>query len=136
MHHSLTEDGPTVSWGAIRKYHMQVNGWLDIGYHYGIEMVGDHYEIFKGRMDDQVGAHCMGFNDTIGICLVGNFDLAAPNPAQLALLKKICNSLMYIYGIKVPDILGHWETYGLRGVPVEKSCPGIKFNMDEFRRSL
>ncbi len=137
VHHSLTQDGSTVSWGAIRRYHVDECGWKDIGYHYGIELVGDHYEILKGRMDNEAGAHCYGFNDeSIGICMVGNFDLAAPGPAQMALLRKICRSLMDIYGIKSDAVLGHWETYPLRSMPIQKSCPGNKFSMPEFRRSL
>lgn len=137
IHHSLTEDNHTVSWGAIRKYHVEVNGWTEIGYHYGIELVGDHYEIFKGRMDDQDGAHCIGFNsDSIGICLVGNFDIISPLPAQMVLLKKLVNSLMNIYGIKLENIMGHCDTYGRRGKPIEKTCPGSKFNMADFKRNL
>lgn len=136
IHHSLTEDGQTVSWGAIRKYHLGL-GWKDVGYHYGIELVGDSYEIFKGRMDDEPGAHCIGYNvDSIGICLVGNFDCQPPDEPQLVSLRKLCRSLMGIYGIKIENIMGHWETYEKRGRPIAKSCPGIKFHMPEFRLSL
>jgi len=137
IHHSLTEDGKTVSWGAIRDYHVNVQKWVDVGYHYGIEMVGKQYEIFKGRMDDVQGAHCQGFNDeSIGICRVGNFDIIKPDDAGQKLLMKLCRSLMNIYGIKRDHVLGHWETYHLRGLSIQKSCPGNKFSMPDFRRSL
>ena len=137
IHHSLTQDGQTVSWGAIRKYHVEIMNWKNIGYHYGIELVGDTYEIFKGRMDNENGAHCLGYNEnSIGICLVGNFDSVEPCNAQVGALQRLCRSLMEIYGIKALDVLGHWETYAMRGVPVGKTCPGIRFNMDNFRKML
>ena len=137
IHHSLTEDGKTVSWGAIRDYHTKVQKWQDIGYHYGIELVGERYEILKGRMDTEPGAHCLGFNDrSIGICVVGNFDHNAPNPDQLALLKRQVLSLMAIHGISMERVVGHWETYPMMGRPVEKTCPGNAFSMFSFRKSL
>lgn len=75
MHDSLTEDGQTVSWGAIRKYHVEFNKWADIGYHFGIELIDDNYEILTGRMIGREGSHCPGFNRVgIGICIIGNFD--------------------------------------------------------------
>lgn len=137
IHHSLTEDGKTVSWQAIRNYHVNTMKWLDISYHYGIELVNDHYEVLKGRMDTEVGAHCMGFNDrSIGICVVGNFDHAAPNDRQLALLVKLVKSLMAIHGISRERVIGHWESFPLRNRPVEKSCPGNAFSMFSFRKLL
>lgn len=137
VHHSLTPDGVTVSYNAIRDYHIRVNGWREIGYHYLLELVGEEYAIFKGRMDNESGAHCLGFNDnSIGICLVGNFDHAPPPPTQVALLRKLCRSLMDIYGIKMENVLGHRETYQVRGVPVEKTCPGSAFSMEDFVKTL
>lgn len=137
IHHSLTEDSQTVSWSAIRDYHMLICGWHDIGYHYGIEKIGTRYEVLKGRMDTESGAHCLGFNKkSIGICLIGNFDTTPPNEAQLKLLKKLVNSLQEIYGIPTLNVIGHWESYELRKVPVEKSCPGLKFSMSKFREIL
>ena len=70
IHRSLTNDGQSVSREAIRKYHLQ-QGWHDIGYHYGIELAGDHYELFTGRKPYQIGAHCKesGMNAcSLGIC--------------------------------------------------------------------
>lgn len=137
IHHSLTEDSLTVSWGAIRHYHINIQGWKDIGYHYGIELVGFQYEIFKGRMDNEAGAHCMGYNgNSLGIVLIGNGDLKPFPPSQINLLRKLTRSLMDIYGWRLENILGHWETYEKRGKPIEKSCPGLKFSMPDFRQSL
>jgi N-acetylmuramoyl-L-alanine amidase len=44
IHHSLTNDSRSVSWEAVRKYHLQ-QAWHDIGYHYGIELVGNYDHI-------------------------------------------------------------------------------------------
>ncbi len=33
IHCSGTEDSETVSWSAIRRYHIYDNGWANIGYH-------------------------------------------------------------------------------------------------------
>lgn len=72
IHHSLTKDGQVADWGAIRKYHMEVNGWDDIGYHWGIERVGNGVVLQTGRPETMVGAHTKGMNDqSIGICVVG-----------------------------------------------------------------
>ena len=33
IHSSGTKDSETLSWGAIRQYHIFDNGWIAIGYH-------------------------------------------------------------------------------------------------------
>ena len=49
---------------AVRKYHMEHNGWKDIGYHYLIYLDGS---IHAGRPIDQKGAHCKNHNEgTVG----------------------------------------------------------------------
>jgi N-acetylmuramoyl-L-alanine amidase len=128
IHHSLTEDGQTVSWNAIRKYHLQ-QGWQDIGYHYGVELIGDHYEILLGRMPGEIGAHCKeaGMNQmSIGICLVGNFDIAPPPKAALDKLVQLVRELRTEWNIPIANIHRHSEfaTY--------KSCPGKLFPWTDF----
>ena len=132
IHHSLTDDSRSVSWEAIRKYHLQ-QGWHDIGYHYGIELVGDHYEIFSGRRPDQSGAHCKegGMNArSLGICLVGNYDHIRPPDQALALLATLVKSLQNTWGTPLTNIHRHSDFASY------KSCPGRLFPWAEFIGSL
>lgn len=134
IHHSWTEDGIALDTPAIKRYHTEVMGWADVGYHYLIEKVGGEVVITKGRMDTQVGAHCRGFNDrSLGICMVGNFDREEPSGDMLEMLIRLVLSLQEIYNIPSAKVIGHRETYMLLGKPVEKTCPGEKFDMDKVR---
>lgn len=122
IHHSLTKDSGTVSWEAIRKYHKR-KGWKDIGYHWGIERVGSEYKILKGREENESAAHTKGHNSaSIGICLVGNFDIQEPPKEQLYKLIELINDIYKRYG-KLPIYThNHFASY--------KSCPGTKFPME------
>ena len=53
----------------VRKWHVEGNGWADIGYHYLIDRNGT---VAEGRPLDRIGAHAKGRNTgTIGIALFG-----------------------------------------------------------------
>ena len=154
LHHSLTADSGTVSWGAIRRYHTShaYRGkiikrsdaeslieqkkrvkmpWSDIGYHFGVELVGGFTEVLLGRMPDVSGAHCKGRNGgSLGVCFVGNFD---KEPVPKAAWDKgivLVRYLMAQYDMKIDDVDPH-----SRFAPW-KSCPGKLFNVEEFKREL
>lgn len=136
IHHSWTEDGLSIDSSAIKRYHKNL-GWSDVGYHYLVELVNGEYVIIKGRMDNEVGAHCKGFNDrSLGICFVGNFDDESPSMQLLEVATRLIKSLNEIYDIPINNVLGHRETYELLNKPVEKTCPGKKFDMDKLRSLL
>ena len=130
IHHSLTKDSETVSWGAIRKFHVENQKWNAIGYHFGIEMVNGYPEILLGRMLHETAAAVKEQNMNkkgIHICIVGNFDITEPPKAiwdkAVELTAFLCDML------KIPastNIKSHnyYAPY--------KSCPGIKFNMNKF----
>ena len=65
VHHTATSD---VSVEVIRKNHIEVNEWRDIGYHFLIRKDGT---IEKGRDLNMKGAHAKGRNNWIGIALTG-----------------------------------------------------------------
>lgn len=136
IHHSLTEDGKTVSWDAIRRYHMDPQGpykMLDIGYHYGIELINDRLEILVGRMMTDVGAHCRqgGMNShSLGIMLCGNFDLRPPGDARIELLLRFVKSLQLTWKIGNDRVKRHTD------YAPEKSCPGKLFPWEQFKTLL
>ena len=131
IHHSLTKDSGTLSWSAIRKYHLG-HKWNDIGYHYGIEMIQNSYEILVGRTEDIPGAHCKGMNSkSIGICCVGNFDDRVMPYRQERKLLTLCRSLVYRYRIPIDNVLGHREVTNF-----DRTCPGKLFSMEVFRKRL
>jgi len=136
LHHSLTKDGQTVSWPAIRKYHVNQLGWRDVGYHFGIEFIGNmheaerQYEILMGRMLNDTGAHCKGMNSkSIGICFLGNYDVEEPPYNQWWKGVKLVRSLMEVFRIPAELVKGHCDFS-------PKSCPGKLFDMDKFRKDL
>ena len=137
IHHSLTKDGETVSWQAIRQYHLQ-QGWYDIGYHAGIERIGNIYEVLLGRMFTERGAHCtqVGMNSqSLGICCVGNFDeqdQVDDFTARGGLRKLIDLTIMLqsIFRIPTENLMRHSDFAHY------KTCPGRLFPWDQFKHSL
>lgn len=130
VHHSLTADSKTVSWSAIRRYHVIEKGWVDIGYHAGIERAGDEYEVLLGRPWDYIGAHCLGHNRaSLGICFIGNFDIAPPPDAQLACGVRVIQLWMRLFGITPDKVCPHSQFEA-------KSCPGTKFDMGKLREMV
>lgn len=132
IHHSLTKDSSTVSWGAIRKYHTETLNWSDIGYHCGVEMVKSgnelYYEALMGRMWDVAGAHCKGQNhDSLSICFIGNFDYYKPSEAQLIAGAKVISLWLLLFDLTIGDIHFHRE------YDSNKSCPGMLFDKRELK---
>ena len=149
IHHSLTKDGSVKDWEAIRKYHVGTNGWTDIGYHYGIERVNGVLTTQMGRPVFMAGAHTKeaGMNQrSIGICVVGNFDVAPPDWETVGYLRDLCYAIMANYPIPAQNVIGHrdaglmagfdWRKIGPTGVREFKTCPGILFPMHGLQIQL
>src|SRR6476646_4289916 len=73
---------------AIELYHVQGNGWNDIGYNFLVDKYG---QIFEGRYGGitkaVVGAHAMGFNSgSVGIAVIGDYGSTAITPAARSAL--------------------------------------------------
>lgn len=77
---------------AIELYHVQGNGWNDIGYNALVDRFGTVYEGRYGGIDrNVVGAHAKGFNTgAFGIAVMGDFrTVEAPAPAGDALVRTL-----------------------------------------------
>lgn len=140
IHHSLTKDGAEVSWGAIERYHLETQGWRDIGYHAGIELVGSAilgpmaYQAMMGRPEREIAAACPQGNMNalaLHVCVVGNYDLAPPSLNILTrLVQRILLPWMADYGIPPERIIGH------RDFNPAKTCPGRMFDLDLVRKMV
>lgn len=115
----------------IRRYHVRVKGWKDIGYHYFIDAEG---VTWKGRDESSPGAHCEGHNkDSIGVCYCGglHYDCKTPmdtrTDAQKVALYRLCLNLIFKYNLSVNDIHAHYEY-------ARKDCPCFK--IEGFRAEL
>ncbi|MEN6411627.1 MAG: N-acetylmuramoyl-L-alanine amidase [Veillonellales bacterium] len=105
-----------VSAEEIHGWHL-ANGWSGIGYHYVIRKDGT---IERGRPREMIGAHAEGFNSrSIGINIVGDFEQATPEPAQIESAAMLIAELCEIYCL-CPDaqtIVGHRDL-------MSTDCPG------------
>jgi flagellar hook assembly protein FlgD len=87
VHHTAGSNDYTAAQSAsivrgIYVYHVQGNGWNDIGYNFLVDKYG---QVFEGRFGGYdkatVGAHALGFNTgSVGISVLGSYG-SAPIPA-------------------------------------------------------
>lgn len=116
IHCSATPNGRFHNAADIRRWHIEGNGWDDIGYHYVILTDG---MTEKGRDESKVGAHARGHNrNSIGICMIGT-DVF--KEMQWYRLRELVAQLLTKY--PAAKVIGHNEIS-------HKSCPG--FDVQEW----
>ncbi len=104
------------------------NGWAGIGYHKVILPDGS---VADGRPEYAVGAHAKGVNShSVGITVVGDFDIGRPSPAQMAALVALTADLAGKYGVSEARVVGHRDVYD------DTTCPGRLFPWAEFKQTL
>jgi hypothetical protein len=97
IHHAASSNSNTDYINVVRNIyllHTQTNGWDDIGYNFVVAQDGS---IFEGRehqnidsTDNVKGAHFCGKNsNTMGICVLGNYQDKQPTPASIKSLEHL-----------------------------------------------
>jgi hypothetical protein len=148
VHHS---DGSNTSsdWAAtvraIRDFHVNTNGWADIGYNFLVAPDGTLFEGRRSNNTDVTGAHFCGFNgNTMGVCMLGSYtSVNITNTAQNTLVRtlawKCCDkginpleqSLHTSSNLNLNRISGHRDGCAT-------SCPGNTFypNLPNIRTEV
>ena len=115
----------------------RAKGWDGVGYHF---VIGNGTNSGDGQIEvtprwpvQKWGAHAKTmdnrFNEYgIGICMVGNFDVERPTPAQVKSLTRLTAWLMQTYHISPQNVLGHRDTK-----PTD--CPGKFVNVGTIRQA-
>lgn len=145
VHHSAgsnqSTDWPAVV-RAIWNYHVNSNGWADIGYNWLVDPEGVLYE---GRGDGIKGAHFCGYNTaTMGLCMIGDYTDIEPSDTAVQTLTKmlswnVCNRqldpLESEYHPSSDQVLQHIS--GHRD-GCNTACPGNTFYpmLDEVRTQV
>jgi N-acetylmuramoyl-L-alanine amidase len=149
VHHTAGSNSYTASQSAaivrgIEVYHVQGNGWNDIGYNFLVDKYGQLFEgRFGGLERNVIGAHAEGFNTgSVGVAMLGTYGSATPPAVARTAL---ANLLAWRLDVAHVDPLSTltWSSGGNgrfpEGVPVTlravsghrdtgfTSCPGAAF---------
>lgn len=120
LHCSATREGQEFDINDIRRWHVEENGWEDVGYHYFIKLDGT---VQPGRDIEKIGAHCKGHNrNSIGICYCGGVDVNG-NPKDTRTIKQIASMHILLKQLKeqFPDATVHCHNEF-----ANKACPSFK----------
>jgi hypothetical protein len=104
---------------GIQNYHMDNANtkWNDIGYHF---LIGPEGVIYQGRPETVVGAHCSPNTNSVGVCLIGDYD-PGKDPIPVVMEDSLIKLLAWLASNYKVDprinIYGHCDFS-------PKSCPG------------
>lgn len=130
VHHSADHDDPWVDATDYERWHVEGRGWLDIGYHWVVEEVNDHYYAIQGRPATMQGAHSPGQNSThLGVCFAGNFETTLMKPEQLIVGAELISSLCVMNDVEPSHISRHCDHR-------DTACPGALFPFDDLLRMV
>ncbi|MEU4354569.1 peptidoglycan recognition protein family protein [Streptomyces virginiae] len=76
---------------SLHVYHVQGNGWRDLGYNFLVDKCGTVFEGRQGGVDQPVqGAHTYGWNaESTGVSVLGDYTTAGASTAALGAISKV-----------------------------------------------
>jgi hypothetical protein len=152
VHHSAGNNQSN-NFATVVKYiwdlHVNTNGWDDIGYNWLIDPNGFLYE---GRPDNYQGAHFSCINqNTVGICVIGDYTLVQPSQAALSTLVNLLAFEATDHAIDIngqsyhvtgdfflDNLAGHRDSKGSPFACSATVCPGDSFYplLEEIRHQI
>ena len=138
VHHSAANTTSSDFAAVVRSYwdfHVNSNGWDDVGYNWLIDPNG---VIYEGRGSGLQGAHFSCINgNTTGICMIGNYETATPTAEAISALEnfiawEVCDKSIDPVGMDVHapsttaihNISGHLDGNNLPNSCGGTVCPG------------
>lgn len=136
IHHSATKQGNA---GIFDNYHRNQKRMKEgLAYHFvignGTKSKDGEIEIGNRWKKQIAGEHCWNTKmnqESIGICLVGNFDESKPTPKQIESLINLISNLQKQYHTPSDMILSHKDVDKKR-----TDCPGKYFPAKEIKSRL
>jgi N-acetylmuramoyl-L-alanine amidase/FlgD Ig-like domain len=129
VHHSAgtnnyTRDQSAAIVRGIFLYHVQGNGWNDIGYNLLVDKYGQVFEGRYGGVDRNViGAHSLGFNTgSVGISVLGDYSTTRLPAAARASLEQVLAWRLDLAHID-PQSLVNWTSGGNPKYPSGVTVP-------------
>lgn len=116
IHHSATPDDRSAE--AIARYHVDTNGWPGIAYHFLVHQ--------DGRTEYTQPIEIVSYGvarrneNTLHICLVGNFTDTPPGETQIKAAKALVDNLDFALG-RVYPVVGHTD---IAPSDYATACPG------------
>jgi len=105
----------------IRDWHVNGNGWSDVGYHFIIKLDGT---IQDGRPLQKIGAHCFRKNrSSIGICYIGGMNRDMTEWEDTRTEKQKESLLLLINDLK--ERFPNTIVYGHKDFTNKKLCPSF-----------
>jgi LysM repeat protein len=136
IHHSATPVDDAMNMHRVHKARGMKNG---LAYHFVISngsrkaydgevFIGDRW---KGQLD---GGHMKKLSDnktSIGICLIGNFELRSPTSKQMKSLEGLCEYLMKRCRLGPNQVTTHKVLH-----PNHTVCPGKYFSLSSLKKRI